>query len=355
MTKLKLIEDAASQDFPESKEPAYHKLRITDEAMYKAILFAEIYQKEVIHRDQEIFGLLLNRRDKYDGIVRDVALAYEQDTRGLSVSMNPTYSVSGARNEDYTVIGMWHSHANASPFHSGPDKGTFESVYREVTELGEESVIHEGMKVGDCPIEVQNNGSSLELLIKANHPYKIKLNNAPDAVSDYFNRLNQIEFGIPSDVFYALSLVINNETFGMTLENIEERLMKRRNYYAEIKIQDFPNQPKVKTIENADIEIIHERNGIVLDHDALKEEILDVINRRKKPGSRKYRDEKSSIIDTKSINKKKAPQTDKDESGIHPTPPEKKLSKSPVLIRAYFYSGAKPDKEEIEEISDAIE
>ncbi len=355
MTKLKLIEDAVNQDFTEPEEPAYHKLRITDEALYKAILFAEIYQKEVIHREQEIFGLLLNRRDKYDGIVRDVALAYEQDTRGLSVSMNPTYSVSGARNEDYTVIGMWHSHANVSPFHSGPDKATFESLYRAVTEVGEESVIHKGMKVGNCPIEVQENENSLELLIRANHPYKIKLNTAPESVVDYFNRLNQIEFGIPSDVFYALSLVINNETFGVTLENIEKRLVKRGNYYAEIKVQGVPNQPEVKTIENADIEIIHERNGIVLEHDALKEEILDVINKRKKPGSGKYRYEKGTIIDTKGINKKKASQTNVDKNGTHPGSRKSEPKESPAFMRTYFYSGAKPDKKEIEEVSDALE
>ncbi len=99
-----------------------HKIRLSKRTFTKINLYARVVS-ELSGSPNEVMGILIGPIDG-DGLVEDALLLPEQDVSHARARVPPgkiEKEYANAITNNYAIVGMWHSHASFSNFHSAYD------------------------------------------------------------------------------------------------------------------------------------------------------------------------------------------------------------------------------------------
>lgn len=233
------------------------KVRITKEAFEKMNEYAKI-TSEIVDKDVECAGLLLNKYCKEDDLARDVYLCKGQTITSLDSKFDfhqETEDYKTILNNNMKISGIWHSHGAITAMHSNDDDRHLKKMYTTKARLNKITLERKKQK----PNLEQNNGNvNLRLgnnnIICKKGMITIKTIEGNVAKINIEGKIKQIEEEKLREEGFVNSVVINRELYK---EGIRE---KGKSYYCESLIGTSPID--VRKRKNLELEIVKEENNI---------------------------------------------------------------------------------------------
>lgn len=331
--------------FYPNKKDEINSVKITEEAFYKINLYASIVS-EIIGSNKECGGELLNYKNRYDNIIRDIGLWNQNVTGGEAEQFRSNcgeYEIQNLKD-----VGIWHSHGENSVYHSKTDfktltqlyKGTINKVPSHDSKKSLEYVLDglESIKV------VTPEGH--ELVIEGDVKgikYIKQESNDPDILNPLTN-LNRRVFN---------SIVINKNSYSGGYTN--PRL--NHDYDAEVWVGYSKGEPTRKT--NIKLETVDEKNNIQLNEEELVKEIGEKVKYQNTylkdlPKYKEILEKYTKVKDVKNQNKPTEQIVDDEKK---PEEPDKNIKPVEQIIKTEEKPKEKPDLTSIvqEQINEPID
>ncbi|MFH1332123.1 MAG: Mov34/MPN/PAD-1 family protein [archaeon] len=262
----------------EKIEEPIKKTKITREAFQKMNLYARLVS-EIAGRDVECAGFLLNESDTYDDIARDVYLSKGQtvaEAEGNFDEEQDAESFAELKKKNKKISGIWHSHGSIIACHSEDDDRHLRKIYITKSKNNKITVgktktepeikrENEKIKIRSDNNIIQYEDNVLSIRTEKGRILKINIE----------GKIKEIEEEQLKEEGFVYSIVINKKSY---LDNLIER---GSSYYSECLIGENPSTPR--KLENLELEIIEEENGIVKDEETLVKEVGERVAHEGKP------------------------------------------------------------------------
>ncbi len=252
----------------EKLEEPIKKVRITREAFEKMNNYARLVS-EIVGRDVECAGLLLNDYEMYDDVTRDVYLSNGQTISESDGNFNQeedAKSYAEIKKKRKKVSGIWHSHGSITASHSQDDDRHLRKMY--ITKSKNNKI-----SVGATKIEpeIRKEGEKTKIVSDSNiveyerDTITIRTEKGRVIKINIEGKIKQVEEEQLKEKGFVNSIVINKRAY---LENLLER---GNSYYCECLTGEDITKPK--KLENLELETVEEDNGIVKDEKTLISEV----------------------------------------------------------------------------------
>ncbi len=193
---------------PLKKElPDIRSVKITKSAFEKMNFYAKVIS-EIVGQDVECMGTLMNHKEKYDNICKDVYLWKDQEiTSGSGFTHCFHDAYEQASKKGMKISGIWHSHGKIPVFHSSDDKIFLENRFKETNHkfrIREKEVNFESIVDGEF-IKLLDQRNNQEIKIKG-----------------FVKDIKAIKY---DDCYILNSVVINKESY-LSKRSEEEKAKK---------------------------------------------------------------------------------------------------------------------------------
>jgi len=252
----------------EKVEEPIKKTKITREAFQKMNLYARLVS-EIAGRDVECAGFLLNESDAYDDVVRDVYLSKGQtvtQANGNFDEEKDAESFAEIKKKNKKVSGIWHSHGSIIVCHSQDDDRHLRKMY---TTKSKNNKITVGKTKTEPQIKMENEKIKIKsdnnIIQYEDNVLSIRTEKGKILKINIEGKIKEIEEEQLKEEGFMYSIVINKKSY---LDNLLER---GSSYYSECLIGENLLTPR--KLENLELEIVEEENGIAKDEETLVKEI----------------------------------------------------------------------------------
>jgi hypothetical protein len=275
------VQSCWDKDLPDRLQ----QFHITREALSKVSLVSAIVS-DTLNRDFEVGGLLANKVDMYDGISRDITVIKGQE---ISPSRADLVGALEAKGEletgDYKAEGMWHSHGNIAPFHSGLDNAALKAIYIAISgdDRGHSNRFKREVRPTPEVFEVQVNGKDIVLALgRTNrdiYHLSFKTERCAEQMLELFASAT-MQKQLFKGYTYAKSLVINKACYNKPTLN---GLRLGTHYYAELMHTADLELKATVTRKGLELVLHDEDNRIELNENVIREMVLQRVNYQGRP------------------------------------------------------------------------